>query len=84
MSPAVLLLAGIIGAAVASTVDVSVDASGAGDPLVHKWKRSFGSGHASLTLRQDWRTQAAQAAQELGMSGVRYHGVLDSLVKSAS
>ena len=56
-------------------VDVAVDASGGGEPLAHKWKRSFGSGHASLTLRDDWRAQAAQAAEELGMGGVRFHGM---------
>ena len=53
-------------AANVNIVDVAVDASGGGAPLVHKWKRSFGSGHASLTLRDDWRAQASQAAKELG------------------
>ena len=56
---------------------MTVDAAspGAASPFVHKWKRSFGSGHASLTLREDWRRQAALAARELGMQGVRFHGM---------
>ena len=62
-------------AAEPTVVRVSVDATGAGQPFVHRWKRSFGSGHASLTLRDDWRAQASQAAAELGMGGVRYHGI---------
>ena len=61
--------------AVLDVVEVSVDASGGGDHFVHKWKRSFGSGHAQLTLRDDWRAQASQAADELGMGGVRFHGM---------
>jgi xylan 1,4-beta-xylosidase len=57
-------------------VDVVVDASKS-QPFEHKWKRSFGSGHAALTLRSDWRDHMAQAAKELGMTGVRYHGIFD-------
>ena len=72
---ALLLLLLPAAVAAAAVVDVAVDASGGGEPLVHKWKRSFGSGHASLTLRDDWRAQATQAADELGMAGVRYHGM---------
>eukprot|EP00658_Telonema_sp_P-2_P024157 TRINITY_DN19695_c0_g1_i1.p1 TRINITY_DN19695_c0_g1~~TRINITY_DN19695_c0_g1_i1.p1 ORF type:complete len:516 (+),score=81.88 TRINITY_DN19695_c0_g1_i1:147-1694(+) len=36
-----------------------------------------GSGHAALTLRQDWRRQLVRAKQELGISHVRFHGLLD-------
>jgi hypothetical protein len=35
-------------------VNVTVDMEAAA-PFKHKWKESFGSGHASLTLRADWR-----------------------------
>eukprot|EP01047_Picozoa_sp_COSAG01_P015320 COSAG01_NODE_766_length_13741_cov_16.630479_12_plen_348_part_00 len=66
----------VAGSSTKKVVDVHVDAAqGMGSPFVHKWKRSFGSGHASLTLRDDWRQQATQAADELGMAGVRYHGI---------
>ena len=67
-------------------VTVVVDATGAtaagtsatgGTPFEHRWKRSFGSGHAALTLRDDWRSHLQQAATELGLQGVRYHGLYD-------
>ena len=36
------------------TVTVHATTSGPGaTPFLHKWKRSFGSGHASLRLRSD-------------------------------
>jgi xylan 1,4-beta-xylosidase len=45
--------------------------------FVHRWKRSFGSGHASLALRPDWRAHLVRAVDELGLGGVRYHGLFD-------
>ena len=68
-----------MGATVGNAVPVSVtvDATGTGSLFEHKWKRSFGSGHASLTLRKDWRAHLVQAASELGLQGVRYHGIFD-------
>jgi hypothetical protein len=41
------------------------------------WKRSFGSGHAAITLRDDWQSHLKQAVDELGLQGVRYHGLFD-------
>ena len=61
----------------AVTVTVSVGASSPGRPLPHYWKKCFGSGHAALTLRQDWRDSLTAAVHELGLSGVRHHGLLD-------
>ena len=59
-------------------VEVAVDATGAGvRSFEHRWKRSFGSGHASLSLRDDWRNHLSKARSELGLSGVRYHGLFD-------
>ena len=40
-------------------------------------KRSFGSGHATLTLRPDWQKHLVQAVNDLGLGGVRHHGLLD-------
>ena len=62
-------------APVAVSVAIDARANAPRVPFVHKWKRSFGSGHASLTLRDDWRTHMADAVVELGMTGVRYHGI---------
>eukprot|EP00729_Bicosta_minor_P012167 gene12167-3153_t len=63
-------------AAAASNVDVSVDITST-SPFEHTWKRSFGSGHAALTLRDDWRSHLKQAVREMGLRGVRYHGIFD-------
>ena len=41
------------------------------------WKRSFGSGHAALTLRPDWQQHLRWAHEQLGLRGVRYHGIFD-------
>ena len=46
-------------------------------PFEHYWKRSFGSGHATLTLRNDWRRQLKQAITDLGLQGIRHHGIFD-------
>ena len=46
-------------------------------PFEHYWKRSFGSGHATLTLRNDWRRQLKQAIADLGLQGIRHHGIFD-------
>ena len=59
-------------------VNVTVTGIG-GTPFEHRWKRSFGSGHASLTLRDDWRAHLMAAASELGLAGVRHHGLFVTL-----
>ncbi len=64
-----------------------VDLGAPRQPFAHSWKRSFGSGHAKLTRRPDWRQQLALAHQELGLNGVRFHGTYDddmSVVRPAS
>jgi xylan 1,4-beta-xylosidase len=64
-----------LASAVADDV-VEVDLS-ATAPFHHYWKRSFGSGHAALTLRSDWRRQMQRAVRELGLQGIRHHGIFD-------
>ena len=54
-----------------------VDLEAPRQPFVHSWKRSFGSGHAKLTRRPDWRQQLALAHMELGLHGARFHGTYD-------
>lgn len=58
-------------------VTIDVTGSTAPKPFDHYWKRSFGSGHASLTLRSDWQAHLKLATEQLGLSGVRHHGLLD-------
>lgn len=63
--------------AIVCHVDVDVDATASGTPFPPYWKRSFGSGHAALTLRTDWQGHLKQAVSALGLQGVRYHGIFD-------
>ena len=51
-------------------VSVAVDMSSL-SPFEHTWKRSWGSGHAALTLRDDWRQHLKRAVDDLGLQGVR-------------
>ena len=78
---AAFLIGQLVAAAAATPyrADVSVDlrAPDSFTPFKHYWKRSFGSGHAALTLRADWRTHLADAVADLGLAGVRYHGIFD-------
>ena len=76
---AVLLLSGGGLGAVPVTVDVDASSTGLANSTAFPpyWKRSFGSGHATLTLRNDWRRQLKQAIVDLGLQGIRHHGILD-------
>eukprot|EP01052_Picozoa_sp_SAG31_P043363 SAG31_NODE_7199_length_1758_cov_44.919228_2_plen_277_part_00 len=58
-------------------VGVDVSPAAAARPFAHYWKKSFGSGHASLTLRSDWQQHLKLAVDQLGLAGVRHHGLLD-------
>ena len=43
----------------------------------HFYETCVGSGHMSLTLREDWRTHIRMAAKDLGVKHIRGHGLLD-------
>jgi hypothetical protein len=43
----------------------------------HHWEESVGSGHASLTLREDWRAHLTRTRKDLGVKRTRFHGLLD-------
>ena len=43
----------------------------------HFFETSVGSGHKSLTLREDWRNHIRMAARDLGVKHIRGHGLLD-------
>jgi len=67
----------IFGAADLPTVEITLDVSGTVDPFPHNWERTFGSGHALLATRADWQQQMQRSVNEIGLRGVRMHGVLD-------
>ena len=49
-------------AAAANCTSVVVDLGATQTPFAHYWKRSFGSGHAKLTLRPDWQASAPESS----------------------
>ena len=55
--PLLLLIGSTAGSSSDVHADVTVDLTKPASftPFEHYWKRSFGSGHAALTLRDDWR-----------------------------
>ncbi|MDO1529238.1 glycosyl hydrolase family 39 [Fulvimonas sp. R45] len=63
--------------AAADTVQVKVDAKAPGTPFPHFWERMFGSGRASLALRDDYRKDLVAVKQATGFGYVRFHGILD-------
>lgn len=58
-------------------VTADIDLASASVPFPHYWKRCFGSGHALLGTRADWREHLQLAVNELGLGGLRFHGTLD-------
>lgn len=58
-------------------VEISIDASSATVNFPHNWKNSFGSGHALLATRADWRAHLKRCVTEIGLKGIRMHGILD-------
>jgi len=64
-------------AAAAVSVDIRAAAPLPPSAFPHFWSRVFGSGHGALTLRPDWQNAATEAADELGLQAVRFHGLFD-------
>lgn len=56
------------------TSSFTVHASDTVAPFTHFFETSVGSGHMSLTLRQDWREHVTMAARDLGVKHIRGHG----------
>lgn len=82
LAPLLLLLsvpsgAGAAPAAAQPTVEAMLDLDAQTSPFPHYWKRCFGSGHVLLGTRADWREHMARSAAEIGVEGLRMHGVMD-------
>lgn len=58
-----------------TTAIVNFSSHGVAQP--HFWKASVGSGHAKLGLRADWQAQLAAVHRDIGIAGVRFHGLFD-------
>lgn len=64
---ALIVLPCAVSSSPTATVDIDLEAQATRFP--HIWKRSFGSGHAALGLREDWSEQLSQAVKDLGLQG---------------
>ena len=71
------LLVGSALAATPATVQIRVDAQAAGTPFPHFWETMFGSGRASLSLRDDYRKDLDAVREATGFSYIRFHGIFD-------
>lgn len=77
VAAALTALSGGATAAGSTRARLDIDLSKPRVPFDHTWEECIGSGHASLTLRADWREHVAMARRDLGIKRVRFHGILD-------
>ena len=68
----------VAGVLVVATTAISfqADISSAPKPFRHTVERCFGSGHALLGLRQDWRDHLRVVKADINPEFVRFHGLL--------
>ena len=74
---ATLLAGNAAFAATAATTSIHVDATAQGTPFPHFWEQMFGSGRASLALRDDYRKDLGAVHDATGFSYIRFHGIFD-------
>ena len=75
---AALLLTGVAWAPRAPAAEtVRVDAAAAGTPFPHFWEAMFGSGHATLAMREGYLRDLRAVKKITDFRYVRFHGILD-------
>jgi xylan 1,4-beta-xylosidase len=74
---AALLASGAACAAPPAGTTLHVDATAKTTPFPHFWETMFGSGRASLALRDDYRKDLDAVRQATGFSYIRFHGIFD-------
>ena len=72
-----LIVSTAAGAAAPQDVRIHVDAQATGTPFPHFWETMFGSGRASLALRDDYRKDLDAVHRATGFGYIRFHGILD-------
>jgi xylan 1,4-beta-xylosidase len=65
------------GALACAQQPIVIDAHAPATPFPHFWEQMFGSGHASLMLRQAYQADLAAVHSVTGIQYVRAHGILD-------
>ncbi|CAN5764072.1 cellulase family glycosylhydrolase [soil metagenome] len=64
------------GTPIATTnVNVTIDAKATTTPFPHFWETSFGSGRATLSLRESYRNDLRAVKKVTSLSAVRFHGI---------
>ncbi|HZS53417.1 MAG TPA: glycosyl hydrolase family 39 [Bryobacteraceae bacterium] len=61
----------------ASDETIRVDLSAGAQPFPHFWERTFGSGRANLSLRDDYRRDLRTVKKITDFEYVRFHAILD-------
>jgi xylan 1,4-beta-xylosidase len=56
---------------------IVIDTKAPRHPFPHFWEQMFGSGRASLSLRDDYRSDLRAVKQITGFSYIRFHAILD-------
>jgi xylan 1,4-beta-xylosidase len=64
----------------AATTTVTIDANAPARPFPHFWEQMFGSGHAVLALRDNYRKDLKDVHDQVGMRYIRFHGIFDDEV----
>lgn len=64
-------------AAQSSQQTIAVDAAQPGQPFPHFWEQMFGSGRATLSMRQSYREDLRSVKQITGFRYARFHAILD-------
>src|SRR5665213_4250791 len=59
---------------------VTIDAHAQTTPFPHFWEQMFGSGHAILSLRENYRDDLKAVKKVTDLRYVRFHGILDDEV----
>ncbi|HLG99580.1 MAG TPA: hypothetical protein VKX49_24950 [Bryobacteraceae bacterium] len=73
-----LLLFGAAGQQPSATVqEIILDAGAISRPFPHYWEQMFGSGRATLSLRESYRRDLRMVRQVTAMQYVRFHAILD-------
>jgi xylan 1,4-beta-xylosidase len=63
-----------------ATTTITIDANAQARPFPHFWEQMFGSGHAVLALRENYRKDLNEVHDQVGMRYVRFHGIFDDEV----
>ncbi len=58
-------------------ITISIDANAPAHPFPHFWEQMFGSGHAALALRDNYRNDLKEVHDHVGMRYLRFHGIFD-------